>query len=535
MTPNFSSLVDFIAVALDLFEERNRKKVFSELKTFSAKQTYFRDIFDKIELELVLSEPEMKQISQSLIKVENILSHIRSIPLYTDTSSSTVDDLFFNQFTMPFIKQFCSINSTQTDSTFFCKLDKFLFSESECNGARDIISLLKSEILTEIRDVDVSSAKELKLRLAKLDERSFPSRASIKKYIDLFHQNILIIENKDKADSASSKVYMVFFAAKVAFFFAKFMEKRHPNKIEIDSTIEKSFLSFNKEYTFNVKVSSEDDSYINDVEFKKCKRYFLKKINQEDPVSFLKENGTRALWRYKNGVFISYAIREQLLWDINKGRFNESGINHFIKNSIPQLSKRQTGTDGVDIAIILMGMKILLSKNIVNNSLEPLINFLIDNLEKHNLVNLIASTPFGKYIPSNLTASQINIALAVRTFNESLSNRVLNVDFCNPLSPLDEMLKIYFDKGSLTKKQIEKKPIKTEKATAYDALKNINYYILSFGLQEEIELSREGCIDVLTSKSGCGVNTYLSLPNTEKISILKLISSEECSIDLSTP
>ena len=532
ITPKFSSLIDFIAIAVDVFEGRSRKKVFSELKTFSAKQVYFSDLFEQIKLELKLSDSEMVFISSSLIKVENILSHLKSIPLYTDTPFNTGDKLFFSQFTMPFVKQLCSLTSKHTDSAFFFSLNKFLFSEKECNGLKNIISLVKSDISRELSHIDASSAKELKMALAKLDDRSFPSRSSIKKHIDILHQNMLLIESEDKANRVSSKIYMIFFAAKVAFIFAKFREEKHAEETYVDSAIENLFLFFNKEYTFNTGVSSEDDSYINNVEFKACKSYFLDKIKQEEPATFLKENGTRALWEYKNGIFLSYAIREQLLWDINKGRFSEDGINQFIKNHITELSKRQTGTDGVDIAVILMGMKVLLSKSITHNSLEPLINFLIDNLEKHNLISLIASTPFGSYIPNNLTASQINIGLAIRSFNETIRNGMLNVDFCNPLSPLDEMLNIYFDKGALTKRQIEKKPIKTEKTTVYDALRNINHYILAFGLQEEIKMSSAGDVNVLSSKSGDGINNYLSLPNSDKKNILKLISQDEFLSDL---
>ena len=220
------------------------------------------------------------------------------------------------------------------------------------------------------------------------------------------------------------------------------------------------------------------------------------------------------------------------MWDINKGLFTECGINQFIKNCIPELSKRQTGTDGVDIAVILMGMKVLLSKHITNNSLEPLINFLIDNLEKHNLLSFVANTPFGSYIPGNLTASEINVALAIRSFNESVCKGIINVEFCNPLSPLNEILNAYFDKGTLTKRQIERKPIKTEKATTYDALKNINYYILAFGLQGEVKFNSAGHVIVVSSKYGDGINNYLSLLDSEKKTILKLISPDEFSLDL---
>lgn len=532
MTPKFSSLIDFIAVAVDVFEGKSRKKVFSELKTFSAKQVYFSDLFERIKLELKLSDSEMTFTSQSLIKVENILAHLKSIPLYTDISKNTGDNLFFTQFTVPFVKQLCSLTSEYTDSFFFFSLDKFLFSGEECNGLKDIISLLKSEISSELGHINKISASEFKLTLSKIDDRSFPSRSSIKEYIDKLHQNILAIEGEGKANSVSLKIYTTFFAAKVAFVFAKFVGANYPEKNDIDSEIKIAFLSFNKEYTLNPNISSVNDSYIDNDNFITCKKYFLDRINLENPVSFLKENGTRALWQYKNGIFTSYAIREQLLWDINRGRFTEFGINQFIKKCIPELSKRQTGTDGVDIAVILMGMKVLLSKHITNNSLEPLINFLIDNLEKHNLLSFVANTPFGIYIPDNLTASEINVALAIRSFNESVCNGIINVEFCNPLSPLNENLNTYFEKGTLTKRQIERKSIKTEKTTTYDALKNINYYILAFGLQEEIKISSAGYVNVLSSKSGCGINNYLSLLDSDKKNILKQISPDEFSLDL---
>lgn len=534
MTPKFSSFIDFIAVAIGAFEGRKRKKVFSELKTFSAKQVYFSDFIEQAKLELNFSDSEMAFISESIFKVENILSNLRSTPLYTDIPQGTASHLFFYQFTVPFIKQLCSLTSELADSLFFHTLDKFLFSKKECNSLRDVISLFKKEISSELSDIDANSATEFKLALSKLDERSFPSRSSIKNHIDKLHHNILTLERKgqSRANSFCLRIHTIFFAAKVAFIFTKYREAEYGKVNIFDSEIENLFLLFNKEYTLNINVPSEDDSYTTNAKFITCKNHFLEKIKQENPVLYLKENGTSALWKYKNGIFLSYAIREQLLWDINKRLYSEGGINKFIKNFIPELSKRQTGTDGVDIAVILIGMKVLLSKNITNNSLEPLINFCIDNLEKHNLISFVANTPFGSYLPKNLTASEINIALAIRTFNESVFRGVVNVKFCNPLSPLNELLNTYFDNGALTKRVIERKPIKTEKTTTYDALRNINYYILAFGLEEKTQITKAGYVNVLSSKSGAGINNYLSLVDEEKKRILNLISPEEFSLDL---
>tara|TARA_R110002096_G_scaffold203539_2_gene388779 strand:- start:4166 stop:5764 length:1599 start_codon:yes stop_codon:yes gene_type:complete len=532
MTPKFSSLIDFIAVAVDVFMGRSRKKVFSELKTFSAKQVYFSDLFEQIKSELNLTDPEMDFLSQSLIKVENILSHLKSTPLYTDVSQHAGSTLFFDQFTVPFVKQMCGLSLEHTESVFFNRLDKILFDGKRCNDLKGVISLLKSEISSELNHIDASSGKELKIAVAKLDTRSFLSRSSIKKHIDILHQNISTIDSEDKADSVSSNIQTIFLAAKVAFYFAKYKESNYADETTIDYEIEGLFLSFNTEYTFNTEVSSDDDSYIKNAKFVSCKKYFLDRINQENPVSFFKKYGTKALWEYKGGIFNSYAVKEQLLWDINKGRYSENGVNHFIKNVIPELNKRQSGTDGVDIAVNLMGLKVLLSKSITNNSLEPLINFLIDNLEKHNLINFIVGTPFGSFTTDNLTASEINIALAIRSFNERILNGVINIEFCNPLLPLNEVLEIYFEKGSLTNKQIGRKPIKTETITLYDALRNINYYILAFGLQENTRVSSCGFVNVLTSKFGSGINKYLSLHDTDKKNILELISPEEFILEL---
>ena len=54
---------------------------------------------------------------------------------------------------------------------------------------------------------------------------------------------------------------------------------------------------------------------------------------------------------------------------------------------------------------------------------------------------------------------------------------------------------------------------------------------MAFGLEDEIKISDLGGVNVLSSKSGDEINSYLSLSDSEKLSILKIISPDEFSSD----
>jgi len=528
-SPEFTSLIDFLAVAADVLKGKKRKRVFSELKTFSAKQTYFAEFFEQVERSLGLSAPEADFVKTALLKIENILSNLKNTPLYTDISQGEGERIFYVQFALPLLRQFCKTASESVASSFFCIFEKLLFEGAAFNDAKRVITLLKPEILKQLSFSDTDSTREFRTVLSRLDERSFLSPASITGHVEALYQNILVIEGRAKAGLVRDQVHTMLFAARCAYTFAKSERLRGATERAVDKEIRSQFLIFNADYTLNSDLIL-DESYLNNPYFCSCKAYFLNKLGQENPERYLKEKGTKALWAHKNGIFMSYAIREQVRCNINAGRFNGSGINNFISHTIPELRQRQTGSDGTDIATMLIGMKVLVSKHITHNSLEPLVNFFIENQQIQNFAMWPVCTPFKYSELERPNASDFNTALAIRSFNEDVELGILQVEICDPLQPLDETLCLYFRQGSLTKKQKEKRPVKTAKATLYDALKNINYYIQSFGLHSEVELTEQG-FTVQWSKCGDGINRYLAMSHSAKKDLLQKISPEEFLMD----
>ncbi len=533
-TPRFYSFIDEVAYVLDLFEDLKRKRLLSESRTFDQKQVYFSDFLDRLKSKLDLDDNEIAYISNVIFKLENVLSDLSNTPIYSTTSFNIGKKLFFNLFTIPFISFLLNYLVDKNRNAYFTYLSKFITLDSiSVLKPNHVISKTKEIIKLEIiSDVEINeSSKFISLFLSKLDDRSFPKIKTIKKFTDELYHDASNWLGEKESSNLSSSIYQVLLAARTAFNISQFIIENKLEDSQVDYSIQAKFARFQECYFFQENIDKDNQCYLKDANYKQCKEHFLMLIGQQEPLFFLKRHGTRMLWQHDDGVFLSYCIREQLYSDINKGRISSEVIDKY-PEIIRKLRDRQSGEDGIYIAMFVIALTIKHKSSIPNNFLSPMVSFLTECLKTDNIKTQICNTPFGFYLPCNLTSTELNLALAIRTFNHSIKEQKLITTYCNPLQPLDSILEIYFDKNGFSSKQLRIKPIKGFKESIYDALKKIDFHILNFELQEKACRDENGYVWIISSYAGKSINRFLKLDNEKRKTILEIVSPEEYKIDL---
>lgn len=522
-TPNFFTLIEFIAIALDIFEKNSRKRIFSESKSYTRKQLAFKTFTSEVEKKILLSEEQRKNLFCSLMKVENILSDLKSTPIYSDIAPHNAEKIFVNLFTIPFIRQLCSTISTIDNNIFFCVLSELLNSPFT---TQNIIKNFKTILIQKIEKFDIheSTLRDIKIKLSKLSSKAFNTVKNIEKE----SSEIYCKDFSDKSTllKLQNTVRITWLAGRFAFLLAKKIENMQTELACNEKTIIDSFKNLGEEYIFNSKIEDTNDCYIHNSNFILCKKFFLKQIRQEDPAIFLKMHGTTKLWFYKEGLFLSYCLWHQLLSDLAKNRFTEERHKIYL-GQIKKLKTRQPGNDAVNIAIILIGMTVITSHTIPTNSLTPLVNLFIEHLPKGkgDILTFLTQTPFGDFIPDQQYSNESNLTFAIKSFNDGVKSGTISAPFCNPLSPLNNILETYFSNGKLSKRDLNRRSIKTEKCSIYDALRSIDHLILSFGLEDTTEFTDATFCKVTKSHCGENINQYLTLPYPKRKKILEDIDA----------
>lgn len=535
-TPDFVSAIEFVVTSLDLFEDKDRKRLLSESRSFRQKQVYFKEFIAAFGRILELSNDERKYICKILLKIENVLSNLKFTSIYSDKDQRYCEEVFLELFTVPFLIEASRFIGDRCNNQYFNSFHEILTATSS-NGLsrKGNITALKSCVNQEIDSwgVNADIYSELKASISKLDNRSFTKVSKINELLNKIQLNLDIVDQQS-CSKRVLKIRSLLLSSRLAYYLCKNDEINLFELNDSDMDMQNCFLDFSNSYVLNDNISELDDSYLNDNNYQKCKNYFLCRIGQEDPAKYLKENGTRALWTYKDGLFLYYCIKEQFYWEINKGSITEKflkGTFNFIKD-IQKKPDRQGGEDVVDIAILYIAQKVLTAKTITPNSLEPAISLLIENISKHSLIRFVTLTPFGEFMPEQETVTQTNIAMAVRLFNERVKDNIINSKICNPMLSLDSLLKSYFIKGVLNKNErINSKPIKTDKTTLYDALRNIDYHLVNFGLEKKVCFDQHRQV-VESSYAGENIDRFLSLSHQERRAILEFISPEEYAEDV---
>jgi hypothetical protein len=528
-TPSMHEMLDELANILGMFKMASRRKIFSQARSFDKKQQIFTDFLDELQKTGNMQSNEFKEVSNILLKLENVLSSVNNTALYSDKSKDYCEALFYNWFTIPtfilvtgHLASYCKLELAETFNRY---LKLTYITEKD-----DLTKNLKANLLSIYSKNDKSLIEKSSLfeHLRKVDNRSFLSINTI--------QDISDSLDSDGYSIIAQKVAFELLAARCAYHIIKTKEsfKYSP---PIDPAVFTFLSIFTRSYICNPMVDNTNDTYLSDNNYIFCIERFLDYIAQEDPASYLKNHGTSNTARYKNGVFLSYLLREQILWDMEK-RANRIDKHYLdvLKESFNDLNMRQTGQDGADIGMLYIILASNHNHRLVNNALQPAISLIIDNLRKNNIISLVTLTPFeidkGMATCSfpnspRRTVFEINILHTIQTFNERVKSGVIKHPRCNPFKTLNEQLIAIQNKERLSKRAISRKPIRGLNITLYDAIKFIDYYLLQTSLSARTHANSDGIVVVESSYAGEGIDYYLKLSNSEKLSILKKISPDE--------
>ncbi|MBP2171113.1 hypothetical protein J2125_004305 [Erwinia toletana] len=532
-TPRFYSFIDELATVLDLFHDQSRKRALSESRTFYQKQIYYQDFSARLQQRLEITDGEKNYLSGVLSRLENLLSVLANIPVYSTTAPAQASNSFFNLFTYVFFINLASEMANKNASPFVNYFHRMSGGDFTKPISVDALLLharkiIKEEVVNVLENRKLASS--LSVYLARLDKRSFPKVSSIIKLKEDFCREAVFLKEKS-AECYASKIYTILLACRVIFHLRKGAGES-PMKLSLyDLAIQNKASDFINNTVLHEKAGADLSAIEDDNDYIACREYFLRLIQQQDPVNYLKQHDTRALWGHDNQVFLSYCMREQLYSDINKGRLINGTAGNFTR-IIELLSDRQSGEDGLYIAMFGIVLTLRQQESVNYNLLEPLVNYYIDCQNIRNIWYFEFKTPFENYIPSDLTVREVNLALAIRSYNRSVDEGKINAEYCNPLRPLEKILKSYFLAKKFTSKNLEVSPVQGVKETIYDSLKKINFHIMHYGLHKEISVHDNGCISVLESLAGEYINKFLKLNQSQKMDIMRDVSPDEYNLDV---
>ncbi len=529
-TPRFYSFVDELVVIFDLFADLTRKRALQESRTFHQKKIYYSNFAEELKKRLALTEKEHVYLSGVLSRLENILSTLANIPIYSTITIEKASGMFFNLFTYVFIKELSFRMADEYKNNFFSNLYYILNIESNNLLTPDFVVLkVKSMVNNNIKNIidNKNIEKSISAYISKMDKRSFPKIPTILKYKEKLHEDAVFFKEKEETGRIiSSLFYETLLAGRAAFYLSKYVDKITPSTNDI--CLQEHTIAVIQNYILNDNVDINDMAYSNNCNLMYCRNYFLRSIEQQDPLGYLKQHGTKALWKHDNGVFLSYCLREQLYNDINTGRSTAWNFS----NIIELLDRRQSGEDGLYIAMFGIIFTFKQKGNVTHNLLEPLINYYIDCQAIFEMKGYVYKTIFSNYLADDLTIRDINLALAIRTYNSSIDEGMIKDSHCNPLTSLDEFLHCYFLSKVITDDMRKIIPVWGIKETIYDALKKINFHVVNYGLHKEVGVNAEGGIFVKKSIAGNYINKFLSLDNDTQRAILNEISPSEYAIDI---
>lgn len=538
-TPTLSTLFEHAAIALDIHERGSRKRTSSESKSFTTKQRAFSFLFSELCEELSISSTCKTHLENSLFKIENLLTELRTIPIYSDTPKKDAENIFFMTFTIPVIQKLTEQLVAVEKNVFFETVSHLVFSQQDKITVKSSQDKFKHCVHSLIKTYDLPKdlAKNIESELSKLDTKSFRKVSTIRKQTTDLENSLPFYKIENEA--LLSDYYLTWLAGRCAFLISREIEKKHVATVVIDDAIRKDTQKLCEDYICNPHINYYETSCKNNQHFLKCKKDFLNKIKVENPAKFLSVHGTRKLFEHKNGIFYTYAIWQQIWSDLDKRRLSKSDIEKYTK-SIGLLQDRQAGSDAINIASTLIGLTVINKKTITPNTLNPLVSFFMEHLPTMGgtvptvLELAPALSPFDTPSQDNLDSEEYNTNYAIRIFNQLVKENEIFYEKCNPLIPLEQKMKTFFSKGKLSAKDKRVRSIKTvPKSSLYDVLKNLDQHIINFGLECEITYPK-GYTKVLKSYAGPSINKYLQLSNQEKLNILQKIDKKAFESDINT-
>ncbi|AWA88765.1 TPA: hypothetical protein GRI80_14880 [Vibrio parahaemolyticus] len=527
-TPRFFTVIDEVSQVLCLNEGKTRKRVLSESRTFDNKRVYFSDFLSQLSKVLNCEKSEVIYITEVFLKVENILSDLANTPIYSNVSSEKVERFFYSKYTSFFIIFLVRELSLKFKKPLYDNLNEILsshdFNEIDRNYFINYFKVKFSDYLRKIVfNKDVIS--EFSIFISKLDKRSFPKIKTIEELLS----ECFPPDESGNNEKVKRNIHSFFIASKIAFNISKINELYIEPKYLSQGNEVKLFL---EKYVFNDIIDQNNHEYLNDEYYKSIKSGLLAFIGQQDPVEFLKKHSTPDLWKYDNQVFLSYCVREGLHHYINKFFVDYDVIKAYEKY-LYDIKNRQCGEDGTYIAIFLITSALKLKKKLPQNYLQPYVSLLYDNLRIENIEYQVCYSPFGFIDLDGLSIYEINLAYAIRSFNDLVKKKITKTYYCNPLYNLDGLIEKIMLGKNLTANDLKIKPIKGFNETLFDALVKIDFYVLSFGLQKNIGTDHYGRAYVKESIAGNWINKFIQLSEVERKSILRSLSPEEYEVLIS--
>lgn len=544
ITPRYADFIQEISIIFDLNKDSKkgtRPREMSESRSMSRRQSIHGEIVAKIFELCQIEEKDRDFLKTCFLKFENMLSHLRSIPIYSPKSRSHGEICFFWLVALPQIMSLLHYCRDVRGIVFARELLHYLAEVAQQDQPEiACVKLLKGDITALLGGIECA---DFKIAMGRIDHRSFPKSQSIEDMLASLGIEIKELIGEEKSKEIVHQARLKLLAAKAVFKTFKALGK---NKCQVAfSDTERLFESHRRlcqYYVCNSNIDENNFDFLQDNDFNEIVDFYFESVGYVDPKS-LPSEVTRTvgdLIRYGNRAFLPLAVFLKFRWDLDRHRVNESYIRQFEKAFLFTTKNYQYGLPAAKIAGTLLALKIQMSDNIPHQSLEPLVMVLMENSPIENDFALLCDTPFGPEPLGRPYTSDYNVAKAICTFNRDVRSKEIDARLCNPLEGLDKILQHIFAKMdneeffetnySLPKTLMLIKPVKPFGTDLYNALKGINGLLNKFNL---IELIQDGSyvIRAETSLAGEAINRYLKLANAEKIEILKKIDSEQCGRD----
>ncbi|MCL6264490.1 hypothetical protein [Craterilacuibacter sp. RT1T] len=545
-TPSYADFIQAISIIFDINKDekkQTRPREMSESRSILQRQTIHDETIISVLTLCQVEERKQKFLKKCFLKIENILSRLKSTPIFSPKSRLHGDLCFFWLVTLPQTMELLRFCRDVQKIDFAAELLHYLKSLAQQDlPEKACIKMLKDEISELLNGIECS---EFKIAIGRIDHRSFPKTKSINTILANLETEISIDLDKENAKDITLKARFKFFAAKFAFrLFKPYSQNKHLVAIPDENTLLEMHQGLRRDYVCNQYFNEYNFEFTHNKHYKSILNLYLNSIehiNCEDlPSEVTSTLGSLISWR--NRAFLPAAVIKKFWWDLERNRVDERYIRNFEKAFLFTTSNYQYGQIAAQIASMLLALKIQKVENIPHKSLEPLVMTLMANNPISNEITLFHETPFGPKKGIISDTSDFNIAQAIFNFNSDIRSSALKTDLCNPLTGLNKTLGYIFEKidqdifftppQPLPNNFLNIKPAKAFTIRLYDALKNINGLLKNFNL---IELHRSGS-DVICAESslaGESINRYLRLNNVEKIEILKKIDPEQYSKDYS--
>ncbi|MEE9929627.1 hypothetical protein [Microvirgula aerodenitrificans] len=545
-TPSYAEFIELLVHIFDLHtagKANTRPKEMTEARSMYKRQLAHHEALTQLFSVLDVKEEDRGFLRTCFLKIENMLSCMKSVTICSPQAAVLGQGTFLKLVALPQLLEVLRFFFNEGRIGFAFEMMRYLVLMVQKGGGKsDCLQLLRKDLSGQLKD---HACADFRIELGKLDVRSFPKMKSIEKMLGSLRSDLSkSIKDEAGVERIVARAKFRFLGAKAAFKALKLLKGHGVNGALL---ISEGLMMLHRElcerYVCNKEVSELDYDFIGNENFERIGNIFLKAIGHTEYEDLPAEvaNSPSLLIQYENHAFLPWCVYKKLVWDLDKGRVDEAYLKHFEKAFLSTVKTHQYGQIAIDVATVLLAMKIKTVASFPHQCLEPLTMVLMENCPISNEIFLAWEIPFGVEMPELVYTSHFNVAQAVYAFNEYVQSGVIKETLCNPLEGLDLILhhvfdevdrRVFFDKEfTLPASSKFKRPVKILDLDLYDALKSINRLLDQFGLVESVQ---DNCsmICVSTSHAGDYINKYLALEPAEKREILERIDQEKYRVDL---